>query len=163
MLDASLCAALPIILVAYCYVLKGYLIGLERPIFLEIGFLSSLLIGCLYSFNGAKWRYALIGCFVNELIFLCAVWLAQGVRHEYIRLMSEVKSNPGLAAWLGHDLHDALAMRYVGYAGCFAIGLFFARLMVGSNVVRGILTWIFILPVNRLTWCRCCGQCIQKF
>jgi len=163
MRDFVLCVMLAIAVLLYDTALRLYLLELDQPLFLEIGFLTSLAIACLYEFKvGAQWRYALVGCLINALVFLCGAWVARGFRHEYLGLVEFLKGNIEISAWLGHDLHAALTTRYVGYAGCFAGGLLFARLTVGNGKVRSLLRLAFVLQGNGPNLCPCCGQPIAS-
>jgi hypothetical protein len=143
--------------VLYHHLLQIYLRGLDKPLVLELGFLSSLAIACAYHFKGAKWRYALVACLATAVVFDFGAWMAQFFRREYIEFLDQFKNDGTFVEFIGRDLHAALTARYVGYGGCFALGLLLARITIG-RLINGPLNSFFISPENRAKSCPCCGQ-----
>lgn len=139
--------------------MKTYLHDLDKPLILEVGFIASFIIACSYEFKNTDWRYAAIGCLATGLVFVIGTWTATWLRTGYVEMISEIKDNAEIAAYLGRDLHEALSARYVGYGGCFALGLLVMRLVLDRFARKGF-TAMFIPLVERPTPCPCCGQLV---
>lgn len=147
--------------IIYHLALRKYLSGLDRPIYAELGFLSSLAIACLYDLRAQWFRIGLLESLVTSVFFACAVWIAGFLRIEYIEVLKgldqSIADSSDVAEFIGRDLHGALSTRYIGYGGCFAVGLLISRLALRSSL-RAYFTKLFILPSNRQVNCPHCGQ-----
>lgn len=157
--DVALASLIVLGAAGYHIALTHYLAGLDRPLILEIGFLSSLFVAWLYEFKaGVPSRYALVGCLAQAAAFVAGTLLAEALRLEYIQFISAIRDDAGFSELVGHDIHAALSARVVGFGGCFAVGLVGARLTVGGKLARRFLQHCFILPAAVVAACPCCGQ-----
>lgn len=74
-------------------------------------------------------------------------------------MIAEIKGDAEIAAYFGRDLHEALTARYIGYGGCFAVGLILIRLALDRGA-RKLFTAMFFPLVERPIPCPCCGQLV---
>lgn len=151
--------AMAALVMAYHVSMQVYLQDLDKPLLLEIGFFSSLALACSYELKNADRKYAAMGCLATGLVFVFGTWMAIWLRIEYLQMISQIKDNAEIAAYVGRDLHEALSARYVGYGGCFALGLLLTRLVLDRLARKGFVA-IFIPPMDRPAPCPCCGQLV---
>lgn len=151
-----LIVALVVVFDAYHFVLKMYLVDLDRPLVMEFVFIGSAIIACLYEFNGGSWKVNLSGCLATLTLFAVGALLACWLRVQYMEFVAAIKAAPDFSDVVGRDVYHALTARAVGYGGCYAIGMLIARTTLAKWTRRRITS--YFAPVTQKS-CPTCGGC----
>ena len=143
----------------YCALVKTYLHDLDKPLLLGVGFLVSYAFALFYEIKGVNKTYAAIGCLTTSLVYALGTWMAIWLRAEYLLFILDMKESAEFAAFIGRDLTEVFSARYVGYGGCFALGLLIVRFVL-ARVVRRCFIAMLVPLVERPTPCHSCGQLV---
>ncbi len=155
------CLSILVVAVAYYFQnLGGYLVALQKPMVLEIGFAGSLAISLLYDINRNNIRFSLIHATRTAIVFAVGVMVAHYLRDKYLILRDQIASIHELRELWGEDIHSALMNQVVGYGGCFALGMVSMRITIGRAIERGLIA-VFVLPQLMPSTCPHCKQLVH--
>lgn len=144
----------------YIHNLAGYLSAIHKPLLLMIGFSGSLVIALLHDLNQNSIRLSVVRGARTAIVFAVGIIAAHYLRDQYVEIRTVLANAPGALDFFGPEAYSALTNQFVGYGGCFALGLLAARWAISDRIERFLIR-AFVLPESMPQTCPHCKQLLH--